>query len=191
MRLSFLISLISLGFLSSLGAQVKFEREYRLDREEIPKPALQFIEACPFENRIKWYGEESQEGKSVEAKTKHLGRKYSIEFDTSGQIQDVEAIVDWEELPKSLQEKIQACFDSSFEKVRIKKIQQQWTGQEENLLQVLQQKPTKSTYEIKYEIVIKARSEDGKNLYEMLFSDQGEVLRKDLIQPDNSDNLIY
>ncbi|MEL6254700.1 MAG: hypothetical protein AAFR87_22000, partial [Bacteroidota bacterium] len=92
MRLKILYILV-LGLLvrgNYAQAQIKYEREYKLKPTEIPMPAKIFVDSCKFSTQITWYKEESQDGKSIEAKLKHKGKKYSIEFDTVGLLQDME-----------------------------------------------------------------------------------------------------
>ncbi|MEL7341524.1 MAG: hypothetical protein AAGM67_13685, partial [Bacteroidota bacterium] len=75
---------------SGLHAQEKLEKERRIQDDEVPAAARSFIDSCMFGGTIKWYSEEELDGMSVEAKLKEVGYRYSIEFDTLGQIEDVE-----------------------------------------------------------------------------------------------------
>ena len=67
-------------------SQEKFEREFRISKEEVPQKAQNFIKQCEFDKKVKWYMEESQDGKAIEAKSYKKNYKYSVEFDMKGNV---------------------------------------------------------------------------------------------------------
>lgn len=174
-----------------LFSQSKFEREYRVKTNEIPSSARDFIDSCNFSKKIKWYGEESQNGKSFEAKVKENGRRYSIEFDTLGNLQDVEIKIEVDEVSSATHKAIQDHFNQVFVRHKIIKIQSQWTGDRAVLRELVRTNKTNAAYTLKYEIVVKGKKAGEVKWYEILFDETGNEEKILPIQFNNPDNLYY
>ena len=174
-----------------LLAQNKYEREYRLPIEEAPALARSFVDSCQFDGRIRWYGEESLDGRSVEAKVKANGHRYSIEFDTLGQIQDVEVLIKWESLPSVARDRISSQLDDQFDKYRLRRIQRQWTAERSVLIALIREEESGTEVELRYEIVLRGKIDGEVQWWEFLFSATGEELRRSRIVFRNTDNLDY
>lgn len=171
-------------------AQVKYEREYRLEVENVPKPAQAFIAALQFSKKIKWYREEHLQGESVEAKTKHAKQKYSIEFSADGQIEDIEIEIPWKNVPLATQQSIMTHLDATYDKTKMSKVQIQYVGTADALIAAVLE-DTFTAVETNYEIVLKAKQDRTTNMMEYLFSTSGEVMRQARIILKNTDNLEY
>ncbi len=171
------ITILILGsFSNSLLAQQKFEKESRLKQNEVPSNALNFIDSLKLKNKIKWYLEEGLESKSIEAKFKRNRKKHSVEFDKLGNIEDVEIEIKWDELPTPLKNSISTRLQKDCKKHKIVKIQIQYTGNQMPLfLKLLSGKPTEDLT-VKYEIIVKCRSEKSTELFEYLFTDKGHFV---------------
>lgn len=171
------VTILILGsFSNSLLAQQKFEKESRLKQNEVPSSALNFIDSLKLKNKVKWYLEEGLEGKSIEAKFKRNRKKHSVEFDILGNIEDVEIEIKWDELPTPLKNLISTRLQKDCIKHRIDKIQIQYTGNQMLLfLKLLSGKPTEDLT-VKYEIIVKCRSEKSTELFEYLFTDKGHFI---------------
>ncbi|MFT5887147.1 MAG: hypothetical protein ACI9IP_003620 [Arcticibacterium sp.] len=104
-------------------AQDKFEREYRAKPENVSFSAKTFIDSIGPKSKVKWYKEISQNGISVEAKFEYQKKKFSIEFDPSGVLQDVEFIIKKGEIAPLVYRQIELELDSLFQKWRFQKIQ--------------------------------------------------------------------
>ncbi len=178
-------------FQMNANAQQKFEKESRLKPDDFPKKALQFIEAVEMETNWKWYFEENLQGNSVEAKTKHQGKRYSVEFDTSGKIQDVEVEKSWQEMDEPLRSNILQALDSIFNSHKIDKIQIQYSAENPVLLAILNNKTDFSNFKVQYEIVVKGKKTGRPKLYELTFTENGELLESSEIIFRNTDNLEY
>ncbi|MEZ4934623.1 MAG: hypothetical protein R2788_21160 [Saprospiraceae bacterium] len=87
---------------NQIHAQVKYEKESRLKEKDVPSIALDFIDSLAVKKKVRWYLEEGFNRTSVEAKFKMDNRKYSIEFDTIGNLEDIEIQVKWDGLNKTL-----------------------------------------------------------------------------------------
>ncbi len=178
-------------FLSGMAhgvAQQKFEREYRLDAAEVPQKAKEFIKNCDFKKRIKWYAEESQDGKTYEAKTIKNNHKLSIEFDLNGTVLDVEKTVVLDEIVLETRNQIKAVLTERFGKYKLKKIQVQYTGEASELINYIKNKKTTFKANL-FEIVLKSKTE--RAFYEVLVNRQGKILKELSFAPRNFDNLEH
>jgi hypothetical protein len=191
-KISLIIGIVIYAFCNStLLAQIKTEREYRIKDNQVPIKALKFIDSCFFTKKVKWYVEESHEGKSIEAKTVHRNYKYSIEFDTAGNILDVEKTVPFESLEEELKKSIQLSFDSVFSNYKIVKTQIQWQGEDTSLIELIATGRTTDQYILMYEIVVKGRKEKIQNFYEALLDKEGKIVKILRIKTRNAANLEF
>lgn len=175
----------------TLISQEKLEKEYRLQTKEVPISALSFVESLNFENNIKWYKEEGLTSESIEAKTKHQGKRHSVEFDTSGKLQDIEIETDWDMLPKSVRNNIKTHLTSLYITYTICKIQEQYSGEKQHLLILMGNGDKNVPHTLKYEIVLKGKNQKGKHLYEFLFSENGTFETKSKIIFRSTDNMEF
>lgn len=171
--------------------QTKYEREYKIKEENVPKPAMIFVSEIAGDKKVKWFGEDSQEGKSVEAKVTINKRLHSIEFDTLGKVQDVEIVISTAEIPKDIFENIEVELKTVFIKHQYDKIQLQYKGSQEALLKAIKTKEPPKSIEINYEIVVKGRTEEDIKLYEVTFNSSGKLTKKEEIVFKNSDHLEF
>lgn len=190
-RLILPVLLLLGAFYHDAKAQQKFEKESRLDPAEVPAEAIQFVQAVEKDTRWKWYSEENLIGNSVEAKTKYNGKWYSVEFDTSGKIQDVEIEKDFSEVDEKVSSTILKALDSMFSTHKIDKIQIQYSAESPVLLAILNSKADRSTSRIQYEMVVKGKKEGRPKLYELTFDDKGNLLESAEIIFRNTDNLEF
>lgn len=187
MMRSILVVWVALLWPLLAGAQLKYEREYRVKDEEVPVVARSFIDSSFLGKSVKWYKEISLESASFEAKS----GDYSIEFDTLGKIEDVEILLKWEAVGEGARTRIEQDLENTFTRVRVQKVQLQWTGSREALLALVRDKDTGLPYETRYELVVKGRQGRATSLYEVLFDEKGRRLGMSEIIPRNTDNLDY
>lgn len=191
MKAHLAILLLFICCLKKTFAQTKFEKEYRINKEEVPKSALNFIDAAAFTSKIKWYKEEALAGYSYEAKTTAQGIKYSIEFDSLGRIEDVEYKIAWKSVPPLTKAKMELFFDRTFQKWKIVKVQVHHTGSAQRLIDFVKKKETTLKIVTKYELVVKGKIGKQSQLIEYLFSGEGILERTSVIVLKNSDHLEY
>jgi|SRR5690606_13810611 len=178
-------------FFNNLFSQEKYEKESRLKQDDVPYSALNFIDSLSLKNKVKWYLEEGIESKSVEAKFKRNGKKYSVEFDTFGNIEDVEIEMKWDDLQGPLKKPISTRLNEDCIKHKIVKTQIQYTGNRVALfLKLLGGEPI-GNLTVKYEIVVKCRSEKNTELFEYLFTDKGQLISASTIVFKTSNHLEY
>ena len=184
--------LFSLFFINtSTYSQEKYEKEYRIKTAKVPQAALEFVHSAGFAKKVKWYKEEGLTGNSVEAKTKHHKTKYSVEFNTAGEIEDVEYIIQWQDIPALTRAKIERLLDSIYQKKGLVKIQVQLTGKKEELLQAIVKPQADRNLNTQYEIVLNGVRKGIYERYEHLFSQNGEMIRESKIILKNTDHLEY
>lgn len=185
----FLAILISSASIT-LSGQEKLEREYRIPQKRVPTKAQNFVNKMQLEGNVKWFIEESLQGKSMEAKVISQKVKYSIEFDTLGNLQDIEIQIKKKQVPNNVWKNIDKELSSSLKKHKVIKIQQQLSGDSQQVLQAFLKKSFERIT-IKYELVVKGKAGKKKHLFEYTFSNSGNFEKREKIIFRNSDNLEY
>jgi hypothetical protein len=186
-----LIAGVILALPASGLCQTKFEREFRVDSADFPADARSLIENGPFDRKIKWLKEESQDGVTYEAKTKFNRQKYSIEFDTQGNVIDVEKTIKMRELDDRTRKNIDQGLQESFAWYKVSKIQEQWRADDATLLELVRNGRSEKAHELHYEIIVKARKDGAKDFFEVLLSPSGETVRVSKIVYRTSQNLEF
>ena len=186
-----LVLLIFGMFSTNLCAQEKFERESRLKRRDVPAKALHFIDSLEIKSRVKWYYEQGLERSSIEAKFKKDKKRNSVEFDSLGNIEDVEIEIKWKKLPIDLQDSISFHLRKDCIKHKIVKVQIQFTGSLDALFTKLNMPEKVVPLTTRYEIIVKCSSTNSVNLFEYLFTDDGGVISRSKIIFKNSSNLEF
>lgn len=174
-----------------LKAQQKYEREYRVKSEDIPALAKEFIDSIGSDSKIKWYKEIGLQEITVEAKFKYNNKKFSVEFDTLGILQDVEFVIKKREIAPVVYERIEQKLDSLYQKWKFKKIQIHYRGDRRDIITSINNNEPSDSIETNYEIVLKGNCLGNAQLYEITFSEQGDVLGVLRIIQDKADHLEY
>jgi hypothetical protein len=186
-----LILCCSIGISNKASGQFKYERESNIKEAKAPIAARELVNALPLLNRIKWFKEENLEGISYEAKTWHDDHYFSIEFDSLGVLEDIEEIIEWEEIPVNIAEKIHSTMANELSNFHIDKIQVQYTGALADLSKIFTEKTINSSVQLAYEIEVRGKLSDKYTLMEYLFAQNGDLIRRAEIIPRNTDNLEY
>lgn len=188
-NLSFI--LLFLGSISAFG-QVKVEREVGIKGKQVPTEARKWLkDAFESVKKPKWYKEFSEIGYSFEAKFKHKGRFHSVEFDSLGNVLDVEIEVDWEDLSEEIRENLTSYFEGSLRGFKLEKIQIQYSGLPEDLEDFFDENETErvlTQFEIEYQ------AEDPLKivrLWEGTFSSEGKFLSQRRIEIRDIFNLTF
>lgn len=190
-HLALLLACIILPGVLTSQTSVKLEREVRIDAAEVPASAREFISSCDFSGKVKWYQEFGKSATTYEAKTTHRNTKYSIEFDADGQIEDIEYEVEFETLPAKVRERMHLALCKYYDHYSIVKTQVQWTGPTAILLANVQNPSVRTEPTIRFEIVLKGKSEKVRRLYEVLFEENGDLISRYELVPRNTDHLDY
>ena len=188
-----IVALFCLLFLGAYTfSQEKQEKEYRIKPEEAPKTAVDFVTSNNFKKRVKWFAEESNDGKTFEAKVCHNKNLYSIEFSEEGTLLDIEKKVDFDEVTEVAQNNIKNYLKENYLKYKFKKTQIQYKGIPNELMRVFDAK-NRNTIKAKiaYELIVSAKNDDGFKRYEMLFDENGNHIKTLPIAPTFSLNLEF
>jgi hypothetical protein len=155
--------------------QYKFEREYRINRQEVPLPAIQWMDSLMPDTRIRWFVEESQLGRTFEAKCRWEGSRFSIEFDSSGIPLDIEKKVNLEDLKVVLLEQIYSELDTRFKIYRITKVQAQYPVNNETMYDLHKDGSLSLASAPFFELVIHTKDGAVSQAYEVLLNSRGEL----------------
>ncbi|MHA7129102.1 hypothetical protein [Algoriphagus namhaensis] len=177
---------------SEAFAQDKVEREMRIKSREVPAAAKEWLDdAFEEKKKPKWYKEIFEEGYSYEAKFDYRGKYHSVEFDSLGNVQDVEIEMEMSELDQDVRRNIQSYLEENFSRFKVLKIQIQYSGEEGDLEDFFDEDETEGIT-IAYEMEFQGKSVEGKDeLWEGLFDQLGHFLRRRIILVNTSDNLIF
>lgn len=184
------ILILSVGIFNSSFSQNKIERESSIKSRDVPSDAIDWIKDS-FENvkRPKWYLEYSQNGKSYEAKFNYMGHFHSVEFDSLGNVQDVEIEIEETEVAPDVWAVIQSYFVSEYQQVKVEKIQRQLTGSKSDLENFFDEDEIQGIV-TRYEIVYQGKNKLWE-LWEALFDDSGHFISKLKVEIPPSNNLIF
>ena len=188
-KLYLILFFIALSF--SGFTQTKYEKEIRLKNKEAPPIAQSFIDSFYFSKKVKWYKEFGINKTSIEAKTKHQGKRYSIEFSPDGTLEDVEIELKMEEIPFDVQTAITAHLQSRYKKYNISKAQIQYVGKQSSILSHLKNRNFIEEIQTNYELIINTKENRTYKKYEFLFSEDGKFLQQAEIVLKNTDNIEY
>jgi len=190
MKTGLAIYIIALLF-NPLYGQIKYEKESRLKTRDVPKKASDYVEKIAGVEKVKWYHEEGYNRSSIEAKFKINKEKYSVEFDTNGLLEDVEIEITWIELDPSIKDSIKSALSQDCDKYKIRKMQVQYSGNENFIPISSNSKNSTEDYLVRYEIVLKCCNVSDIKLLEYLFDDRGQKLSVSQIVFKNSSHLEY
>ncbi|MFP5470221.1 MAG: hypothetical protein ACLGGV_01360 [Bacteroidia bacterium] len=190
MRNSFLLLAFTLSTLS-LFSQNKYEREQRINFSELPENCQTIINAFSIPSKIKCYKETQLNGFSYEIKTKVSKQRVSIEFSEKCELEDVEITVDFNSLNEFTKKTINAYLDDNFEKTSILKTQVQLVCSNEEIKQFIKTGIYSDKCLNGFELIVKAKNNEGEFLYELFFDKDGNLQRKEQIITKNTSNLEF
>jgi len=171
--------------------QDKVEKEYRIKESDVPEKSLNFInKTYDVSTKAKWYLEESEKGKSYEAKFKWKGKRHSVEFFENGELEDIEIQVKPDDVSKSVMSQLEKELDAYFSKFKIRKIQIQYFASESVLSQAIQTNSFQKA-EKKYELIVEGKKENQLNLWEVLCDANGYLLSQRRIIEKPTNNLDF
>ena len=181
-------------FILSFGSgftQLKDEREWHIKQKEVPQSALAWLkDAYELPKRVKWLQETNESGNYFEAKMNWKGHRHSVKFTEEGTVVDIEIEMILKELDEAVQQRIQAALDSISASQRILKLQEQWTGEPDNLEDLIDEKERENLTK-RFELEVFFRTGDKAGYHELLFSENGTFESMRPIQSNTADHLQY
>lgn len=173
-------------------AQDKVEKEERIREKEVPKIAQEWLyDSFEKIKRPKWYKEFSDSGYSFEAKFQYDDHFHSVEFDSLGNILDVEIEIDWSELKEEVRSSIGNYFGEKFKEHKLIKIQIQYSGEEEDLKEFFDEDENEGIL-TQYEIEFSGIDLSGDSrIWEGTFDSQGNFLAQRIVRVLEMANVIF
>jgi len=182
--------LLGVGMAWQLPAQFKYEHEERMAAEAVPGTARAVVEMLELQGRVRWYREQGYDRTSIEAKVRHRGQRYSIEFDAGGRLEDVEVEVSQRTVPVVVWKRISALLTDSLGRYRVQKLQERYTGRPEAVKRHLHGQHSEDVL-AGYELMVSAREEGAYVLFEYEFTADGAFVRRDRVVLHHADHIMY
>ncbi|RYY31315.1 MAG: hypothetical protein EOO04_01670 [Chitinophagaceae bacterium] len=189
--ITFVLWMVLMGNTTTGYAQEKLEREYHIRAGAVPQKASELVSRLFEGAKPVWHGEESLSGTTIEGKFKYQGRRYSVEFDSSGRLEDIEVLTRMNSIPKNARETLSRALEDSFSRYRVVKTQIQWRGSEKELKQAIEEGVQSMIPAIRYELVVRGKKKDMTRYYEVQANQDGTIRSIREIIQSNASNLIY
>ncbi len=190
MKKNICVCILVFLFSSSGFSQLKYEREFRIKRNEVPSIALSFVDSLTFDSKVRWFKEEGLTSNAIEAKARFNKEKYSIQFEENGRFNDAEIEIKPSLIPPDVNFKILSVFRNNYRRHKIEKTQINYTGNRNTVLAFLRHnRKNPDGIIIRYEIVISTRIGGEFVSMEYLFSGAGEFLRREKIIETRKSNI--
>jgi len=190
-RVSFLLVFT---FITSLGfgqGEKKLEKEKRIKEKELPEKVLKTLQPYLKDVRkLKYYEEFDGSSTSFEAKFIYYQNKFSVEFSEDGNLEDVEVIRCFTELPTAVQNKIVDYLYPN-ENFKIRKTQKQFSGTAADDQLLKDALKNIETHTIRYELIVEVKAEKNWLEYEMLFDSEGNFIKKKQVISRSEDHVLY
>ena len=179
--------------MNSFG-QFKYEREYRIKKNQFPSESHELLEEqVANARRMRYYRETDSSKVSYKAKFKVDRLRYSMGFNQEGALEDVEILIKEVDIPNDSFKNMTDYCDDNFEKFRIRRIHQQYPVQayesvEETMKNAFQNLLLPG---IRYELMIAGKMEKGFEDFEILFDADGNFIKMRKSLPVNHDHILY
>ncbi|WP_155598628.1 hypothetical protein [Zobellia amurskyensis] len=178
----------------SVVAQTKNEKEYIISKENFPEVALLQLEnKLSSAKRIRYFKEYDNTQIGYEVKFKLEKMYHSVEFDSIGQLEDIETYIEEKDIPESTLQRVNNFLEEEFNTFRIIKIQRQYTTEITKAPEALFQYAFNKDKNIgeNYEIVIAGRDQEDFENFELLFSSEGSLINKRKFASIGYDHILY
>lgn len=179
---------------SLVNSQVKVEREHRIKKNQFPETAHEFIqEKLEEAKKIRFYKETDTTKISYEAKFKKDKLYYSIEFDESGKLEDIEISIKEVDVPEDSWSKITEFLNEKFTKFKIRKIQQQYPITSDETAETTLNNAFQNLLipSLNYELMVRGKIQDVHSDFEILFGAEGDFIKMKESLPANYDHVLY
>lgn len=189
-KYSFLLFLwISFSF-----SQVKNEKEERIHASEFPEKTSTYFNTISQDVKyLKYCKETDGSKKSYEVKFKYRREHYSVEFDTLGNLEDIEVVIKKKHIPKEIKTVIWRYFENNFKKTTLVKVQKQYVNTTKNtdkqFIQHILEKPfNKHTH---FEIIAEIKTKKIHELREFTFDRNGKFEKSRVVTTSSYEHALY
>ena len=168
------------------------EREKRVKKEEVPVTIINMMNKFTAKaKKVRYYLETDGNHTSFEIKFLLGKNHYSVEFSNSGSLEDVEVVVDFRKLDKSLHENILSHL-KKYDNFKVKKVQKQFSSRSQSDEEVIEMAIQNVATEIvRYEIIVETKADGSWTTYEMVFDDLGNFLSEKEVVGRLADHILY
>lgn len=171
---------------------VKREFERPVDRQEFPAGALKILDSYfSSEPSIRYFEESDGDSRSFEAKVDLGEDQFSIEFNTYGELEDIEKLLLFDDLSALQKQTITDYFKSAYTSYQIIRTQLQYTSdvlEDVQLLPVIRNNDLDDVI-TKIEIEVEAQNTRELGFFEFLFEDDGTLIQRRRIFKRSIDNI--
>lgn len=168
------------------------EKEKRVRPTDIPATIIELVAPYTKEaRRVRYY--EEYDGKNWSYEVKFILHKnhFSVEFSKDRKLEDVETILCFTELPKSVQNKIVDHLYPN-KNFKIKKTQKQYRSESLSDIELIDAAvKNENIAGIRYELIIQVKETDKWSTFEMLYNETGEFISKSEVVARSEDHLLY
>lgn len=175
-------------------SQNKNEKEARIHASEFPEKALRHFNTISDQVKyFKLYKETDNDKESFEVKFKLNKLHYSAEFDTLGNLEDIEIVIKEKHIPEQVLKSIMNYFNTTFDSVRFIKIQKQYINKtnkndQQFIDYVLKSPIGKNTH---FEIIADIKTKKNHQLKEFIFNSNGEFEKSRPISSTSYEHALY
>ena len=183
-----------LWFHCHMQAQTKKEYEVRIDVTAFPDTAMAVLRAVPLkEKRLKYFKETNHDKVSYEAKFKFNRKRYSVEFNEAGQLEDIEITIKKSEIPKTALTAIEQYLNAHCDSHHFIKIQKQYPQTEPFTAQQVLKNALQNNNNgaVNFEIEVDLMTRKKHTAMEYLFNAKGSLLSQRIIEPASYQHVLY
>ena len=188
--------LLLLAVPASAQQDIKQERETSIRREAIPPEALTLLAPLlETARRIRYFYQTDGREQTYEVKFIWQKNAFSVAFDSTGRLLDVEILKKFRQLPPAVQQAIGAHLDQHYDRRRITRSQVQYAHPEganrgaEVLQQAMEQGEGNAL--LRYELEVDGRRAGELLSHELLFDHAGILIQQRTLIRRPIDILIY
>ncbi|AFL85128.1 hypothetical protein Belba_2579 [Belliella baltica DSM 15883] len=177
---------------SSITYAQKREVEKSVKAADVPEEARLWLkDAYEGKSRVKWYFQTDGEKEVYEAKLKWKKKWHSVEFLPSGEILNIEILITIKELPEDVYENMVQYFTANYQRYKIDRIQIQYTGESDDLEDLIDENEVAEQLILQYEVEYFGREKGENKMWEGHFDRLGKMLKKRVIELNSTDILDF
>lgn len=163
----------------------------RIKEASVSEIALSFVDSLNFNKKVGWNRENTNNKTSIEANSRKNEKKYSIEFNRNGTLEDVEVEIDWDAITNHVRTKISGYQDHESTKYSIDKVPVQHMGTSRIIWSYLQEDLLLDRLTFNYGMGISTKEKKAFKTYGYLFTGEASYVRSWEIIQGNTDNFEF
>lgn len=175
-------------------SQSKNEKEIRVSKQNFPIQTFLCLNEIPnTAKRLRYYKETDNTNTSFEAKFKYKKKRYSVEFNEEGLLEDVEITINPKTIEVSILNNIKSYLNKNYKKYKLRKTQKQYVYNLETTPQLFVKSTITNTIMLKpnYEIIVEVKTDKSNMFIEFLFNRKGEFITKKRVKPASYLHVLY